>query len=515
MRLSKAMKTRKQRIKRRGGAYVSEGSYGCGYYPALRCEGETVRRAGVFSKIVEQNEAESEYKIGTSLFKKIDPSQDYFLYPLNICKINKEVLPNPENNFKKCNVIKRYSVSESNSNNSNDSNNSNNSNELNNATIDRTLDDFRIIQYYSGGESLNKIKLTSTEYIPFFTAFENLFVGIEKLHKSDVVHMDIKPLNIVGQRIAKNVFHLRFIDFGLSIDLNDNKYKTSEIDKVYSNNYHIWPFYLRFVTGKFDLGKPNIKKFIDSIPQDIIRSVPLEVFYKKPNDYSTYLASIKEYDEVFDTIAKKIKLKELDRLKTTIFITKATDIYSLGLVLAEIYSKYTGHYYRFGGKMCINPQDTKIKIDFPELKDKVSPEVYKWHEEVFDKISIPIYNLVKGMLVYNPFEQMPLSKIISEYRAIVLEMRRLFRSEEVRKGFGIYFPRLNEQLKEEEPLPLVASPFIEEEQKVQLKNNNTNEITKQMTKIKLNNTNNIMYVPQRTRKRRTMKGKITQSGRVG
>ena len=48
-----------------------------------------------------------------------------------------------------------------------------------------------------------------------------IFVGVHFLHSNNVVHLDLKPENIVCDR--KDSFNIKIVDFGLSRRLNEHE----------------------------------------------------------------------------------------------------------------------------------------------------------------------------------------------------------------------------------------------------------------------------------------------------
>ena len=139
-----ALKTRKRSL--RGGKYVGEGSYGCGYSPAIRCKGQAVRPPGMFSKVMNKNDAEEEQAIG-KWFQKVDPLQKYFIYSKKYCVLHADMLEMPENNMKPCKKAKYTTYN---------------------------IKNARMLQYINGGEALTKLILGADDYIPFFKSIPQL-----------------------------------------------------------------------------------------------------------------------------------------------------------------------------------------------------------------------------------------------------------------------------------------------------------------------------------------------------
>lgn len=387
----------------RGGKLAGKGAYGCGYFPALRCEGESERTPGMFSKLMDSHEARLEFDIGQRWFKPADPNSDYFLYPIKMCKLNHKVLPNPENNIDSCED--RFD----------------------------SLEEASVLQYRNGGSDILDIPLKPEDYLPFFAGLKNLFDGLSKLHKKNIAHMDIKLPNIVGIKDSPRSFHLRFIDFGLAMNLNEKRYPIS--DGRYATDYFAWPFDVRFLYRYFNEDKIQEKRIDEYLSYALHYQslIPFEVFYEPDK-------TVKLNEGMMYTIYSQF-LDLSDKQKIEI-IAKEADVYSFGQVLSILYATKIGHFYRQGFKMCLNPKNPKTKVPLDTLKTIVSPDIYSWHEEVFEKISIPIYELVKRMMDLNVFTRITIDNARADFISVLPEMARLFKPELIRKGLSIYDPSI-------------------------------------------------------------------------
>lgn len=415
----KARRKRNRRKSRKGGRYVSEGSYGCGYSPALRCEGEAEREPGAFSKLMDANEAAKEFEIGQRLFKQIDPNNDYFLYPYKMCKINTRVLPNPENNIGTC------------------------------RDKFRSLAYSRILQYKNGGGDITKPKLKLDEYTAYFGAFKNLFDGLVKLHKANVAHMDIKLGNVVGLKSGPSSFYFRYIDFGLSLDTNES-YPLE--DSVYANDYFAWPFDTRFLVegfSEYDITTKTVNEFYSNATY-FQSFIPLEVFYEPDNTIRTSYAN--DYRLIFQ------QFEDIPNDQKVSFITKGSDVYALGQLISIVYAKKIGHFYRYGIQVVLDPRNLNSKIALKDLRLLVKPDVYVWHQAVFNNVSVPLYNLVKRMMDWNPFTRIKIDEARAEYIKLLPEMSKYFKPELLQKGLGVYNPSVL-ALPPVPPTPNTPAPF--------------------------------------------------------
>jgi hypothetical protein len=233
-------KTRRQTKRRapKGGKFLDQGSYGCGFAPPLRCKGEKKVALGEFSKLMESEEAAKEFKIHEML-EPIDPHQIYFLYPSKICRPEPDIDPHIDKNttyknLKKCDLI----------------------------TIDNP--DARLLFSKDGGKDLSKLgNLQAGDYSDFFAEQIQLLNGLRVLHTNHICHLDIKDKNIVV-KMEGGTFHFRYIDFGFVI-------KTSDLfvpRRRYENYYRIWAPEMKYINKLTPSGIPDFDKIIAQVGPD-------------------------------------------------------------------------------------------------------------------------------------------------------------------------------------------------------------------------------------------------------
>lgn len=345
---------------RKGGKYIGRGTYGCTFRPAVRCKTNTVREKNAISKVMLPKSAQDEYKL-VSILQKIDPDQRYTLYPYKICEpqLNAANLSAP--NYKgQCDDILK-------------------------------LQDKKAIFMKDGGDNLavvlkrinagplNKLHRSA------FRALHNLFLGLEKLHENNFVHLDIKTENVVckiisgeesrwfGFKVGKPTYLMKFIDFGLS-----TKVDTLFLSPNTKWNYIYWPFDNRFVSesymdGSVDLSIIDYRNYLEkirTIGQPITKHFPhwlLQNTAETPTieDYKT----IQDYLKVQSPAGRK---------EAKYDILRKTDVYSTGLLLAECYFKFTN-----------------ITKTGPDSYSNTS--IKKLH----DLVTVPLYNLVDKMTHYD------------------------------------------------------------------------------------------------------------------
>lgn len=377
-------KTRK--LRRIGGALIGQGTYGCVFRPALPCRGNTRNRPGQISKLMDASDAEEELK-QRDLFRSVDPTQKYFLYPFEIC--------DPKLPFDK-------------------------KNRVNDCSVPMTVR--KILQSLDGGESIQNINVDRADYPALFQSISNLFEGLEKAHAKDIVHNDIKPDNIVVTKTADGKFNSRFIDFGISFKWDDldalsknKKTPFARNDKghsVFDLQYLYWSIEVHFTNPHpvdkkkliYDFYKKTIERF---------KNIPYRMFYKKvPGaerekavidvDYLTWLEG---------------KLESLTPIQKYKYIFEKGDVYSLGRTLSQIF------YDRFGMRD-EGMSEPHIQTDFNPLKLKATQSVHFAND-----VATPYYLLVRGMMNPDIRARLTMKQAAKMYNTKVLPaMKDFFKS---------------------------------------------------------------------------------------
>lgn len=365
------------------GALKGKGGYGCGFFPSIRCEGETAVRPDVLSKYMDMDDAHDEYN-QTVKIRKIDPYQHYFIYPLEKpCKPAKQTTEEAkENPLKSCESVEP--------------------------------DTAGLLQFHYGGPSWNSFSIVPDRLSSFMRSWLQLFNAIEYLHENRLAHMDIKTPNIVCTYDPESkTFHNRIIDFGLSIDFdtfpsNDPKY-TSLFGET---DYFCWPFEVHFLHKPFtadsitesavnDFYKENVMYHSNQYPTDIYYSA-----YKK----SQTVAVCKE---LFKDFSKK---SEKSRIEA---IAKGCDVYALGRTLSTMYTTITRHTPYIASDIQKNGSSKKresVRIGNDDYKDLYDAKITKHVEED----SLPFFALVRKMMDPDPFKRLTIQSAKKEFMKLPL-----------------------------------------------------------------------------------------------
>jgi len=386
--------------KLRGGKLIGEGAYGCVYQPAIRCEGNysKKRNMGTVSKLLYSKNAATEYAT-KSLLEPIDPEQKYLLYPIKTCK------PSSASE----NIAEYESCAD---------------------------DDTTLIMYKYGGKDLTHFMVDlnaaafGKTHVIFMEGFMNLFIGLERLHQGDLIHLDIKNENVLALKTEKcgpsglfscfggaidESYLMRFIDFGLSkkvdffLDGDDTYMKD---DLIYWGNYPYYPFDLRFLKNS---NINDIEPFDDEElygyyemmvrEEDSLFFLPYWLFKnttETPN--GKHAADILSY-------LRKARKGDDGGKKVISDLLKKADVFALGLLLARTF--------------ITSSRQNRADKDTLEIMgvDKFAGRRAKTLEW---RITWPMFRLIEKMTRFDFRERYTLKQALLDFRVIIANMRELF-----------------------------------------------------------------------------------------
>ena len=357
----------------RGGKIVYSGAYGCAFRPAVKCQGENTRRPGMISKLMGMEEAEEEYAI-KERFAAIDPKHEYFIYPEHMCKPNST--PSEEDNFGDCSVVNMRNM------------------------YTRP----RLILSRDGGEDLLHVQVNNEDYVAFFAAFANLFDGLDLLHRHDMIHMDIKPANIVAQRTANGNYSLRFIDMGMTQMLDSFAVQTA--------NYAYWPFDLRLLDSRVVPNRRMFGEYYAAL-----------AWNRAAFPYWAYVqADGSPLDEEWaEKIRRRIQTRRIDTER----IAKGVDVFGLGRSLIEVYTRLTGHLFvRNPGFMGFSPRRGKVVARSVNIGN--AADLTAFHKRLADMVSLPLFKLVAEMIEPDPSIRITALEAGAKYRALLPAIHKEF-----------------------------------------------------------------------------------------
>ena len=207
---------------------VSQGAYGCLYYPGMECSGKPMNDLRYATKLVVQDEvAENEVAVG-NIVKGIVNYGVNFVPVIDTCVVNLEKVKN-KRALNKCDIVPKRNKKANNDGS---------------AAAARKkfvlmkmpyIDSLHFYEYVNGMGG-NKKKIISC----IFDTYSYLIESIERLGEHEVVHYDLKMQNILVNLKTDTPI---IIDFGLSIPVGalQNDATWAAHFYKYSPDYYVWP----------------------------------------------------------------------------------------------------------------------------------------------------------------------------------------------------------------------------------------------------------------------------------
>lgn len=345
----------------KGGKYIAEGTYGCVFEPAQKCKGETFRRPGV-SKLMDRPDAIDEIKEQEKV-DKIDTNFDYHLRPPHMCGVDMNTFRDRENSLRDCRRM---------------------------PAVPSNFSEIALLIMENGGESLktyNKEKLgskTARQKIDYICGMKNLFKGLVDFSKNNFMHLDIKPDNVLYN---EETGRFNFIDFGLSNDIEDF------VEKKYfllDYGYFYHPFYMVLLDDIEQLAPIDTEKgkiFVNELHEITERSYHTynrfnsNFLVGNPENRSTLQPTKDEYQDIVQRLYEEWKVdisfpRELNPPDELLYdYCKKIDIFSLGIIMTEIYVKCTGK------KLSLKETTTDVDPFYMELQPIIRGMLEKYHED--------------------------------------------------------------------------------------------------------------------------------------
>jgi len=233
-----------------GGKIIASGSYGCVFYPTLKCYEKQNTKNNEVSKLMERRHAIKEFYISNSIkniVQRIPRYKNYFIFSDNFCSI-KNLTPQDLVNFNTCSIFVNHGITKE--------------------TLPSVLDNFVILnQPYAGVEISDFITKNINRMSKFIIASIQLLVkGIMPMNNLGVYHFDLKSNNILINKSG-----LKIIDWGLSQisptinDLSSNRFVFNQPfgGVVFSEKFR--KYYIQTTPDKCRI---NIQKFLRDYAKD-------------------------------------------------------------------------------------------------------------------------------------------------------------------------------------------------------------------------------------------------------
>jgi len=251
--------------------FLSQGTYGCIYYPGFTCRGK-IQKTKYVSKLQKNNETlQNELKIGEKI-KQIKHNKYYFAPILKHCPVSISNLqakyPEPLN---QCKVISESQKHDS--------------------TSEFSVNKIRYILGEDLDETFEQKNLSTNPQQPLLfllDTYNYLSKSLKKLKKQNIIHYDLKANNIVYDKESEIPI---IIDFGLSISLDkinptapDPKLLTQLFFDTYEYDYWcLEPIFIGMYASRYsELTTPQ---------------TPPTTVFKIPNLNQTLTLTIEEYNQ--------------------------------------------------------------------------------------------------------------------------------------------------------------------------------------------------------------------------
>ena len=290
-----------------GGKLLSEGGYGCVYYPALTCklqEEESEKGLKYISKVQRYNiAAKNEIEI-SSIVRKIPLYKNFFAPIIETCNLTdlKPLMNKKEEScgiFKKRNPGKKYILMKV-----------------------PYVGSQTFFKYFTGSTN------TKEMILKVLSTYTYLTLAVDKLYKRDIIHYDLKGENIIYNTSKKAPI---VIDFGLSINLNSVSNKTlSKYFYIYAPDYYLWCPEIHFLSYLTNNNPKPSKEEIFEIADSIVdENIPLH-YVCSPSFIKQYRMSLRENLIAF---LGKTPMEVFNSMKTTAY---TWDSYAISIMYLRI-----------------------------------------------------------------------------------------------------------------------------------------------------------------------------------
>jgi serine/threonine protein kinase len=243
-----------------GTKLISQGTFGCIFYPAIECDGSVSKNKKYASKLVKNNKTDiNEYLIG-KVIKSIKLYEYYYAPVINMCSINLAKIDKRERDM--CKIIrdKKYSGT--------------GTEPVSSYAIMKIqfIENISIIDYFTQPDTDKKEILTYILY-----SYDYLLQNINTLNKHGIIHFDLKLSNILIEKSKKIPI---IIDFGLSIPITDIRPETyKKYFYAYNPSYYIWCVEIHIICYLVKVNPVLTKDaLVDLINEYVQNNIGLKIF---------------------------------------------------------------------------------------------------------------------------------------------------------------------------------------------------------------------------------------------
>lgn len=294
---------------------IGEGTYGCVHKPSLQCKNKKIEKTKV-SKLMTHHHANEELQEFENI-SKVDKNKDYYLGIPEKC--------NPSTSKPNKRAINKCQDFTS-----------------------KNIQDYSLLIMKDGGITLEEFA-DKMEKLPkntkniktmemFWIECHRLIYGLKDLLENDIIHHDLKPLNIVYNE-KKN--RLNFIDFGFMTTISNIKEQAKQSNYPYAVSHWYFPFefmlinyddYIRVANKSNENRKEILKKIMKNKHHKITTN--MKIFYEETNNSKKFsLINTRSFYETILEISIDKYEDFLDKVLHTF------DIYGLGLSFMHVLEK--------------------------------------------------------------------------------------------------------------------------------------------------------------------------------
>lgn len=294
---------------------IGEGTYGCVHKPSLQCKNKKIDKTKV-SKLMTHYHANEELEEFDNI-SKVDKNNDFYLGIPDLCNPSTS-----KSNKKAINKCEDFNS--------------------------KNIDDYSLLIMKDGGLTLeafsdkmkneNKTNLNVKKMEMFWIECHRLILGLKKLNENDIIHHDLKPLNIVYN---EDTNRLNFIDFGFMTKMSSIKEQARQSNYPYSVSHWYFPFefmlinyndYIRVANKSKENRKDILKNIMKNKDHKITTN--MKIFYEESNNSKKFkLTNTRNF---YETILN-INVEDYNK-----FLNKALDsfdVYGLGLSFMHVLEK--------------------------------------------------------------------------------------------------------------------------------------------------------------------------------
>ncbi len=379
---------------------IGEGTYGCVHKPSLQCKNKKIDKKKV-SKLMTHYHANEELQEFDNI-SRVDKNENYYLGMPDKC--NPSLSRSNKRAINKCEDF-----------------------------TSKNINDYSLLIMKDGGltleafaDKMQKItkntKSTKTMEM-FWIECHRLLFGLKELMNNDIIHHDLKPLNIVYNEEQNR---LNFIDFGFMTKISSIKEQAKQSNYPYAVSHWYFPFefmlinyddYIRIANKSIENRKDIIKKIMKNKDHKITTN--MKIFYEESNNSKQFnLINTRNFYETILKINVDNYEDFLDKVLHTF------DIYGLGISFMHVLER-TKHliskplYDIFNNLFCemITANiDNRIKIEklindyeiILENEGLLRKYNFIFKKNKLKKREIPIINLVNDFV--NNLRNMNVSK---------------------------------------------------------------------------------------------------------